>query len=224
MKVLVVGATGGSGKAAVAELLDRGHEVTAFSRSAASLHGMSDRLLVVVGDATDTNDIDQAVRGQDAVLVTLGISENPLRVRVLGRSGTPIQVRSQGTRNVIAAMRAHGVSRLVVQTSYGVGETRRQLPLRYRLLFRLLLGPQIADTELQDQAVHDSGLDWVIAQPVTLTDAREDGEPFTSTRGEVGAWHVSRSRVGRFLAQALEAPTYVGQTVALSQDPHRADG
>ena len=104
------------------------------------------------------------------------------------------------------------------------GSNPAELPLRYRLLFRLLLGPQIADTELQDQAVHDSGLDWVIAQPVTLTDAREDGEPFTSTRGEVGAWHVSRSRVGRFLAQALEAPTYVGQTVALSQDPHRADG
>lgn len=216
MRVLVMGATGGSGKAAVTELLRRGHEVTVFARSAETLRGMSDRLRVVVGDATHPEDVDPAVRGQDAVVVTLGISENPIRVRAVGPTRTPIHVRSEGTRNVIAAMRAHGVHRLVVQTSYGVGATREHLPLRYRLMFWLLLGPQITDTERQDRAVRDSGLDWVIAQPVNLTDAVEAGDPFVSTSGEVRGWHVSRSKVGWFLAQALEGPAYVGNTVALS--------
>jgi uncharacterized protein YbjT (DUF2867 family) len=99
MKVLVVGATGGSGRAAVGELLRRGHDVTAFSRHASSLvAGTGGRVRAIDGDATDPADVDRAVDGQDAVIVTLGISENPLRVRLRGAAGTPMDVRSRGTR------------------------------------------------------------------------------------------------------------------------------
>lgn len=216
MKVLVMGATGGSGRAAVGELLAAGHEVTVFARSAESLRSVSDRLRIIPGDATVPSEVVRAVQGQDAVIVTLGISENPVRVRLRGAAQTPIDVRSRGTRNVIAAMKAHGVRRLVVQTSYGVGATSGKLPLRYRLMFRMLLGPQIEDTEVQDRQVRESGLDWVIAQPVNLTDVVEQGEPFTSSRGEVKGWHISRAKVGRFLVEALTGSTYAGSTVALS--------
>ncbi|WP_043497336.1 NAD(P)-dependent oxidoreductase [Georgenia sp. SUBG003] len=203
MKVLVVGATGGSGRAAVAALSARGHEVTVLTRREAA--GWAGAVRVVVGDATRQADVSSAVEGQDAVLVTLGIRENPVRVRLRGPAGTAIDVRSRGTRNVVAAMREHGVRRLVVQTSYGVGTTRDALPLRYRLMFFLLLGPQIRDTELQDRDVRESGLDWIVVQPVNLTDAVEEGEAFASTTGEVRGWHVSRSRVGRSLAAAVES-------------------
>jgi nucleoside-diphosphate-sugar epimerase len=203
MRVLVVGATGGSGRAAVAALAERGHEVTVMTRRDGV--GWDGPVRVVVGDATRPADVSAAVVGQDAVVVTLGISENPVRVRLRGPAGTPIDVRSRGTRNVVAAMRRHGVRRLVVQTSYGVGTTRGALPLRYRLMFWLLLGPQIRDTELQDRDVRESGLDWVVVQPVNLTDALEDGEPFTSAAGEVRGWHVSRARVGRSLAAAVDS-------------------
>jgi nucleoside-diphosphate-sugar epimerase len=212
MRVLVVGATGGSGRAAVAALVDRGHEVTVLTRRKDVDLGP---VRVVVGDATRPADLSSAVEGQDAVVVTLGISENPVRVRLRGPAGTPIDVRSRGTRNVVAAMRRHGVERLVVQTSYGVGSTRNALPLRYRLMFWLLLGPQIRDTEIQDRQVRESGLDWVIVQPVNLTDALEEGDAFASTTGVVRGWHVSRARVGRSLAAAVDAGRG-GLTLAVS--------
>jgi uncharacterized protein YbjT (DUF2867 family) len=216
MKVLVVGATGGSGRAAVDELLSRGHEVTAFSRHAERLGAAAGPLRPVSGDVTDPAAVDQVVRGQDAVIVTLGISDNPLRVRLLGSRGTPIDVRSRGTRNVIAAMRRHGVGKLVVQTTYGVGETRDKLPRLYRLIFWLVLKPQIADTELQEREVRSSGLDWVLAQPVSLTDAPQPGLPLASPSGELGGMKVYRGCVGRFLVRAAEGPQYVGASVALS--------
>ena len=216
MKVLVVGATGGSGRAAVDELLLRGHEVTAFSRRAATLGAVPGRLRAVNGDATDPAAVDRVVRGQEAVIVTLGISENALRVRLLGTSGTPMDVRSRGTRNVITAMRQHGVGKLVVQTSFGVGATRDKLAAPYRLLFWLVLRPQIADTEQQERAVRASGLDWVIAQPVSLTDDSHQGLPFASPAGELRGMKVSRGCVGRFLVQAAEGSEYVGASVALS--------
>ena len=49
MNILVVGATGGSGHATVEELLNAGHRVTAFSRHADKLAGLSDRLHTVNG-------------------------------------------------------------------------------------------------------------------------------------------------------------------------------
>ena len=113
-------------------------------------------------------------------------------------------------------MRRHGVRRLVVQSSFGVGATRDKLPWLYRLMFALLLKPQIDDTERQEREVRASGLDWVIAQPVNLTDAFEDAAPYASPNGEVRAMKVSRARVGRFLAEAASGPGYVGQSVALS--------
>jgi nucleoside-diphosphate-sugar epimerase len=216
MKVLVIGATGGSGRAAVDELLLRGHDVTAFSRHATTLDAMGGQVHAVNGDATDPAAVDRVVRGQHAVIVCLGISENALRVRLAGPDGTPMDVRSRGTRNVIAAMRRHGVGKLVVQTSYGVGATHNQLTPLYRLLFWLLLRPQIADTHLQEDAVRASGLDWVIAQPVTLTDDPHPGLPFASPTGQLGGMKVSRSCVGRFLVQAVEGLQYVGASVALS--------
>ena len=215
-KVLVVGATGGTGRATIDALLARGHRVTAFSRHAESLENSSDRLSLLNGDATNPDDVDRAVAGHDAVIITLGITENPIRVRLFGAAKTPNDVRSAGTRNVIAAMRKHGVGRLVVQSSYGVGETRGSLRWVERLFFSLLLKPQIADTEVQELEVRDSGVDWVLAQPVHLTDDDSDEMPFASADGQVREWKISRKGVARFLAQAAQVPEYVGRSVALS--------
>jgi nucleoside-diphosphate-sugar epimerase len=216
MKILVLGATGGSGRAVVDELLAAGHEVTAFSRNAARL-GARERLGVVNGDATSAEDVERAVAGHDAVVITLGISENPLRVRLLGPAHTPLDVRSAGTRNVIRAMQRLGVRKLVVQSSYGVGDTRARLGFTDRLFFALLLAPQIADTELQERDVKESGLDWVIAQPVHLSDSDDAPAPHVSSAGETGrSMKVSRRSVARFLARATLGSEYVGRSVALS--------
>jgi uncharacterized protein YbjT (DUF2867 family) len=217
MRVLVVGATGGSGRAAVRELLARGHIVTALVRRPDQALEFDRRVQIAAGDATRPTDVDAAVRGQDAVVVTLGIRENALRVRLRGSATTPLDVRSAGTKNVIAAMRRHGVGKLVVQSSYGVGDTRDRLPLRWRLIFALFLKPQIADTEVQEEHVRSSGLQWVLAQPVGLTDEDEARPPFASPEGEVRSMAVSRRSVARFLADAVEQASYDRLAVALSQ-------
>jgi nucleoside-diphosphate-sugar epimerase len=216
MKVLVVGSTGGSGRRVVEQLLSAGHEVTAFSRNADRVESRSERLRFLNGDATNPEEIERAVAGQDAVVVTLGITENPLRVRLLGPARTRPDVRSAGTRNVISAMRKHGVRKLVVQTSYGVGATRDRLRFADRLFFKLILAPQIADTERQNHDVTESDLDWVIAQPVHLTDEAKDDMPFVSTEGETNEMKVSRGSVGRFLASAVESSNFLRRSVALS--------
>jgi uncharacterized protein YbjT (DUF2867 family) len=113
-------------------------------------------------------------------------------------------------------MRRHGIRRLLVQSSFGVGPTRARLPLVYRLIFALLLKPQIADTELQEHEVRDSGLDWIIVQPVGLNDRPLYAAPHVSSNGETRSMEVSRKQVGRFLAAAVRLPECVGRTMTLS--------
>ena len=113
-------------------------------------------------------------------------------------------------------MGTHGVRRLVVQSSFGVGETRGRLRLQERLFFSLLLKPQIVDTEVQELVVRNSDVDWVLAQPVHLTDEENQDLPFASPVGDVQEWKVSRKRVAHFLVKAACGSEYVGQSVALS--------
>jgi uncharacterized protein YbjT (DUF2867 family) len=175
----------------------------------------------VDGDATEAADVGGAVRGQDAVVVALGIAESPVRVRLRGPAGTPLDVRSRGTAAVVAAMREHGVRRLVVQSSYGVGDTRDRLPLSSRLVFSLLLKPQIADHEVQERIVRGSGLDWTLVQPVYLTDG---DEPATvSTDGSVEGMRVSRRAAGEVLARLATGSDDVGRGVSVSGAALRKD-
>lgn len=216
--VLVVGATGGSGLAAVDALLAAGHTVTALSRSGRLPPGPAARaaVRVVQGDAVAPADVARAVRGQHAVIVTLGIRENPLRVRLRGPAHTPMDVRSAGTAQVMAAMQRAGVQRLVVQTTYGVGDSRDRLPLAARLMFALLLKPQIADTEVQEAAVRHSAFDWTCVQPVNLNDGDSTAAPFLSTQAEVQRMQVTRRQVGQVLADAIGRADWVRRVVAVS--------
>lgn len=214
MNILVIGATGGSGRAVCDALLDRGHRVTAFARHASSLDARPG-LARVDGDATDASALDAVVPGHDAIVVTLGISEPALRVRLRGARSTRDDIRSRGTAAVVAAARRAGIRRLVVQSSYGVGDTRSLLRLTDRIMFALLIRPQIIDSEIQEGVLRGSELDWTIVQPVYLTD--DDAvDHFTSTDGTIRENKVARRGVARVHADLIESHHLVGETVSVS--------
>ncbi|MGA7147476.1 MAG: NAD(P)-binding oxidoreductase [Microbacterium sp.] len=214
MNILVIGATGGSGRAVCDALLRRGHRVTALARRASALAPRTD-LERVNGDATDRTTLDRVLPGHDAVIVTIGISEPTLRVRVRGAQGTPDDVRSRATDQLIRAARQAGVRRVIVQSSYGVGATRDLLGLFDRALFALMIKPQIFDSELQEMLLRGSDLDWTIVQPVYLTDG-ESTERFISTDGSTRIRKVARRGVAEVHADLVEQQTMIGRTVSVS--------
>lgn len=145
------------------------------------------------------------------MVVTLGITENPRLVRLWGASRTLTNVRSLGTANIVCAMKASGVGRLVVQSTYGVGETRGKLPLKWRMIFSLLLKPQIADTARQEAIVRASNLQWSLVQPVGLTDDDQPEDRIVSTEGDLGNMAVSRATVAQHIADTLETDAYINR-------------
>ena len=221
MKVVVFGATGRAGRAVALTLLVAGHQVTAFGRNREKLPAYKG-VSLVVGDALNAADVASAVVGQDAVVVSLGDSRNPVVLKLGAKLGvkrnTPPNICEVGTANVIAAMAAASVKRLICITSYGVGDTRDRLSPVFRLWFRVLqLREQLADKERQEKLVKASGLDWTLVQPVGLTDGAATGRWLASTSGDRRKRTVSRVDLADFIAQVLDGGRYVRETVVVSQ-------
>ena len=146
MNILVVGSTGPLGREVVAQALSEGHVVRAFARDP-SAPKPAPSLEVVRGDVFDQPSLDAAAHGQGAAVVILGIPFAALR--------KPTNVYSQGTRNLISALKGAKVRRLIVVSSFGVGDSRRDAGLLDRAFFSLFLRGAYADKELQEQAVRE---------------------------------------------------------------------
>ena len=105
MNLLVLGATGRTGRLVVEQALAAGHSVIALVRSPEKLATSHANLRVVRGGATDTASVSRALEGADAVISTLG-----------GRGS----VIADSTQAIVAAARQTGVSRVVVLSSFFV--------------------------------------------------------------------------------------------------------
>ncbi|MQX36637.1 NAD(P)-dependent oxidoreductase [Roseospira navarrensis] len=206
--VLVVGATGRVGRQTVARLLDAGHRVTAFARQPETLDQQHPRLSRIAGDARDPAAVGAAMPGHDAVVVTLGA----------GASRTS-DVRSRGTAAVIAAMTAHGVPRLVCQSTLGAHESRGNLNFLWkRILFGLLLRPVLLEHQRQEDLVRASGLDWTIVRPSAFTDGPAIGgfrENFAPDERRL-TLKIAVADIAAFLVRQVSDPRYRHRAVGIS--------
>ncbi|MYM19265.1 NAD-dependent epimerase/dehydratase family protein [Brevibacterium sp. 5221] len=103
MRVLVTGASGLLGSSTARALLTAGHEVTTLQRRPSGADGARD----VLGSVTDREAVEQAVRGQDALIHLAA------KVSMAGSAADFDRVNVEGTRTVLAAARTAGVGRMV---------------------------------------------------------------------------------------------------------------
>jgi putative NADH-flavin reductase len=209
MKILVIGASQGTGALCVKAALARGHSVTAFSRSPAKLDVSHPALTKVAGDFHDAASVRNAVAGHDAVIVTASPTS-------LGTIKEKPDYFSRGTKHCIDAMKELGVKRLVVLTAHGVGETQPVASWFQRtFLIGGLLKGFFHDHDVQERLVRESGLDFVIARPTRLTNGVAKGK-YVRTADVVSVpGSISRADLADFLVEACESPTWVGKAVQL---------
>lgn len=201
--ILVVGATGGTGQQLVTQALERGYNVTAFVRTPSKLGVTHPNLSVAQGDVLDAASVNAAMRGHGAVLCALG------HTHYLG----PSRILSEGTRNLVGAMHAHGVKRLVCETSLGIGDSAWRMGLYYTLfVIPVILPFYFWDKTRQERIVAESGLEWVLVRPGALTNSEGRGR----VRHGRGVGHVlrtvriSRADVATFMLDQLETDSYLG--------------
>jgi putative NADH-flavin reductase len=208
MQLLVVGATGGTGKQAVQQALERGHSVTAFVRDPAKLGIQHPNLTVLTGNVLNPETLLPAVRRQDAVICSLG-----------GRPGQLDHSVSEGTKNLIEAMRLAGVRRLLVVSSLGVGDSYASAPLLSKLFIKTFLSGPMAEKEIQEQAIRESKLDWLIARPTRLLDGKATGNYKVAENMDFSAFNmprINRADVAAFLLDQLGSDQYLHKAVTIT--------
>ncbi len=215
MRLVVFGATGGTGRAVIDAALAAGHEVTAFARDKSKI-SPKERLRIVEGDAMDAADVAPAIEGQDGVIITLGNSQNAFALRLGARRTTPRDICEVGTSNILAALSEGSKVPLIVVSAFGVGDTRDKLPLMFKLFYQLVLKEQIADKEKQDAVLKASEAHFVLVQPVALTDKPATGTWTARANGTYGKAEVSRGDLATFLLTLLADGSHRRETITFS--------
>jgi uncharacterized protein YbjT (DUF2867 family) len=209
MRILVIGASKGTGALAARAALARGHEVTAFARHPERLEAADPRLARRAGDFHDAAAVQAAVPGHDAVIITASAS-SPAAFKAQP------DYYSKGTALAIAAMKAAAVRRLVVLSAFGTGESRTAAGFVLQtLLVGWILRAPFEDHERQERLVRDSGLEWVIARPTRLTYGPARGRYVKTAAAEKVPSSISRADVAAFLVEACETAEWVGKAVQL---------
>lgn len=208
MQLLVVGATGGTGRQVVEQALQQGHFVTAFVRDPAKLSRQHPNLTVLVGDVLKPETLLPAVRRQDAVICSLG-----------SRPGQKDEAVATGTKHLIDTMIQAGSKRLLVVSSLGVGTSYEEASLTTKLFVKTVLSGVIAEKEKQEQFVRDSPLNWTIVRPTGLTNGpltrkSRVGEHLPFSLFEIP--RISRADVAAFLLDQVNKDDYRQKAVTIT--------
>ena len=205
MNVMIIGAAGKTGAIVVERAVAAGHVVTAFVRDAAAYRSPAN-VRVVAGDATDQSSLDKAMSGQDAVIDTIG-GKTPYRKTALERSVA-------GT--VVASMKANGARRVIVISSFGVGNSADQVGwFLEHLIVPTFLRGSTEDKAATEAIVRASGIAFVIVRPAMLTDHAATGT-VKVFQGHDTAHKITRADVAQFCVDQLTSDEHVGAAVTIA--------
>jgi uncharacterized protein YbjT (DUF2867 family) len=213
MKLLILGASGATGRWLVRLAAQAGHDVTALVRPSTPFDAPAG-VRVIRGEVLDPAIIATAVENKDAVASCLGIrraSKFPWAPIL-----SPPDFTARVASALIPAMSHAGVRRGVVISAGGVAESITQLttPVRW-MVGAGTIGVAYRDLADTERLLSASRLDWLAVRPVTLVDG-----PPTGRVGKVEKYGlfsiVRRADVATWMLGALARPTpYVEQTVLL---------
>jgi len=220
MKILIVGATGATGRLLVGQLLDKGHQVKVIVRSPEKLSEHltnNDSLSVISASVLDLNDkqLSQYVMGCDAVASCLGHNIN-----FKGIYGQPRKLVTDTAKRLCQAIKSNNPNKTVKYVLMNTtGNRNRDLdePISFAQksvigLLRLLLPPHVDNEQAADYlrteiGQNDKTIEWVAVRPDGLIDEEKvtDYEIHPSpTRSAIfNAGKVSRINVAHFMADLI---------------------
>jgi putative NADH-flavin reductase len=172
MKILILGATGRTGRLIVEEALKQGYDLNVLVRDKNKISFSSKSITVYQGTSTRRTDLTAAMQGCDLIISALGIvraSDAPWSKLI-----TAPNFISESIKNAIAEADQQGLRRLITISAWGVGETKKQVPFWLRWLIDYTnMGPVYAEHEKEEKLLANSDLNWTAVRPVALSDSKK---------------------------------------------------
>jgi len=197
-RILLIGATGATGQELLPRLLASGYTVTALVRRPEAVTINNDHLTVIPGNLRDLAVVDEAVKGQDAVVCAFG-----------PRGLKKDNIQEVLMRNLVAAMTKHGVKRLVNLSAWGADETMRPHGLMQLILQKGLLRNIFADKARGERLLFASSLDYVNVCPGRLLNKPARGGVKVSVDGKDIKATMTREDLAEWMIAQIESDTWV---------------
>jgi len=216
--IVVFGASGGIGQEFVKQASALGMTVTAVVRSGSKVATTGENVKVMEGNLRDAAFVDSCVAGQDLVLSSLG-----LRIGGMAYWNKPKdpEFLIEAFKNIVAAMRKHGVKKASIVSAGPVGNGREKMSFFFRAIIIPVssLGHIYPTLErMENVCMEATDLDFCIVRPPLLTD-----KPATGTGKIVndlfGLRKISRAEVARWILEESQKPGEYAHKVVLLSDP-----
>lgn len=202
-KIVIWGAASGLGAAMVDYFSENNFEVIAVARDP-SKNSALDGLSTLTCDATDKAQVEAAV---DA------IPSDAWVVSSMGSFQSDNPVDYIGHRHLIDALQAKGVSRFLMVTSLGCGDSWAYLSDRAKQVF----GNAVREKSLAESWLQTSRLDYTILRPGGLKDGSANELGLLSQDKEVHG-SINRGEVARLVHQLFENEQSIGQVYACVEE------
>lgn len=201
MKLVVFGAARGVGLKVVEQALEAGHTVTAFVRSPERFGVKHANLTVFKGNSMDATAVVQAMVGQEAVISTLAPTRPPVP-----------HMMETSAKNIVAAMRKHGVDRLVSTTGAGIRQPEDvpQFIDRFMgFMLNLLAKEVVLDSAEYVKTIRASDVEWTIVRFPRLMDGKHTRTYRVGFVGKDSGTQISRADAADFVLQELTAKKWL---------------
>jgi uncharacterized protein YbjT (DUF2867 family) len=196
--VLVAGATGGTGRAMVRNLLGQGYAVRAFARDAAKARVvLGDDIEYAEGDVRDIETINAAMLNVRFVISSIGGSRDD-------PTNGPEFVDFGGVKNLAQAAAAADVEHFVLVSSSGVTHEDHFL----NKIMNNVLNWKFAG----EQALRESGVPYTIVRPGGLVTKPGGIDTLVFAQGDSTAGTINREDVALICIAALSNPEALNRT------------
>ena len=216
MKILLLGATGRTGKLVLEAAIKKKFSIHIFVRKTETIKP-HENLKIFKGSPQNLEILKNAAQECDAIISVLNISRksdfpwSPLR--------TPNDFLSETISKMISIAEKEKIKRIVVCSAWGVGETKKEIPFWFRWLIACSnIGIAYKDHEKQEKLIIDSNLDWTIVRPTGLTNSkRKQHVKETYQNKPKPSLMISRFAVARYMIDALQKKELFKKTVTISK-------
>lgn len=214
MKILVLGATGRTGKLVVEEALKRGHSVSAIARDPEKLNAF--KIEITEGTPYDYDTVVKAIAGCHAVINTLNVSrssDNPW-----AKLAAPTDMISKAAVNALTAMEKEGITRFVALSTIGAGRSWEKTPWLLRFIVSISkLRFAFQDHGRQEQLLENSAMEYTICRAPMLSDKINAlGAVATPENTKPPSALLSRNSAAEFFIQIIENKQHIRETISLS--------
>jgi uncharacterized protein YbjT (DUF2867 family) len=217
MRILLLGATGRTGKLVIEEAIRRGHNISAIARDPEKLKDY--QINITQGTPYDFETVEKALSGCEAVINTLNISrksDNPWATLV-----SPIDLISKSATNAVTAMKNAGVKRFIALSTIGAGSSWKTTSAILKFIVSISnLKYAFRDHGKQEEILQNSSVEYTICRAPMLSTV-------TNTKGAVAVKEeenppkmvLSRNSAAEFFIKIIENNEHIREVVNLSNGP-----